>query len=172
MGNRKIEVVEYDCQWALHFEAEKVLLQSILPEGMIRIDHIGSTSVPGLMAKPIIDIMIEVTDITLLDNKEPEFVKLGYQARGENGIAGRRYFQKGGDQRTHHIHAFQQGSEHLLRHRAFKHYLTNNPLVAKQYAKVKMQAAQNCHHDNERYMSLKDPFIEVHEKLAIERFDG
>ncbi|MEN4708334.1 GrpB family protein, partial [Pantoea agglomerans] len=67
------------------------------------VHHIGSTSVPGLSAKPVIDMLLEVSDINELDKYHSAMAHAGYVARGENGIAGRRYFIKGGDQRSHQV---------------------------------------------------------------------
>ncbi len=167
MSNRKIEVLDYDKNWPAVFETEKALLLGIIRNLTIKIEHIGSTSVPNLAAKPIIDILVEVSDLNQLDTKDDDFRHLNYAVKGENGIAGRRYYQKGGDNRTHHIHAFQSGSPALCRHRAFKDYLIAHPDIADSYALIKKEAALSCQHDNELYMSLKNDFILKHEKLAV-----
>ncbi|MCW8880223.1 MAG: GrpB family protein [Kangiellaceae bacterium] len=92
---------------------------------------------------------------------------VGYLVKGENGIPGRRYFQKGGTQRTHHIHTFQTGDSNLIRHRAFKGYLIAHPEIINEYAKLKIDAARKCQNNSQIYMALKNDFIEEHEKLAI-----
>ncbi|MFD3262223.1 GrpB family protein [Paenibacillus lentus] len=79
----------------------------ILQDDLVNSFHIGSTSVPGLKAKPITDILLVVKDIGGLDTFSAQFENLGYEVMGEFGIKGRRYFRKGGDDRTHQIHAFQ-----------------------------------------------------------------
>jgi len=94
---RKIIVVPYDDRWPEMFEAESLLIKTLLG-GMVKdVHHIGSTSVPGLSAKPVIDILLEVSDLKELDKYHSAMAHAGYIARGENGIAGRRYFIKGGD---------------------------------------------------------------------------
>lgn len=163
---RKIEVVDYNPDWAFRFALEKRGLQQLLGSLAIRIEHIGSTSVPGLCAKPVLDIAIEVSDLTVLDSRREQFVKLGYLPKGENGIEGRRYFQKGGDQRSHHIHAFLSGNEHLLNHLVFKAYLIAHPDIALQYGDVKKNAASHCDHDSRVYMAMKNTFIQTHLELA------
>ena len=95
---------------------------------------------------------------------------LGYRAKGENGITGRRYFQKGGDQRSHHIHAFQSNDKHLIRHIAFKEYLIAHPQIASEYGSIKQSAAFKCQNDNMAYMAMKNNFIEKHGKLAVQWF--
>src|SRR5580698_1970268 len=88
---RTIEVVPYNPEWPQMFEAEAALIKKALGDNCIAIHHIGSTSIPGLSAKPIIDILPVVKDILKVDAKPIE--ALGYQAKGENGMAFRRYFQ-------------------------------------------------------------------------------
>lgn len=170
MSSRKIEVLNYSKEWAVIFETEKALLKAILGDVALSIEHIGSTAVPNLAAKPVIDILIEVADIHLLDTKTEGFQRLNYEVKGENGIVGRRYFQKGGVNRTHHIHAFQSGSPALCRHIAFRDYLIAYPAIANQYAAVKKEAAINCKNDSQLYMRLKNEFISKHEDLAVKWF--
>ncbi len=92
---RKLLVSLYDEQWIQLFMEEAEKLNFIFKNEIIDIYHIGSTSVPGLKAKPIIDIMPVVKDIHHVDSFNLEMQKIGYVAKGENGIAQRRYFQKG-----------------------------------------------------------------------------
>ena len=106
LNKRKVEVVEFQKDWVEKFDSEKRLLESIFHEPEVRIDHIGSTSAPGLAAKPIIDILIEVPDLAMVENKNSKLESSGYKVKGENGIEGRRYFQKGGIQRSHQVHVF------------------------------------------------------------------
>ncbi|WP_037384658.1 GrpB family protein, partial [Serratia sp. DD3] len=92
---RQVTIVAYDEQWPSLFEAESSLLQITLGKVISRIHHVGSTSVPELAAKPVIDILLEVVSLNELDNLNVEMVRAGYNARGENGISNRRYFTKG-----------------------------------------------------------------------------
>ena len=172
MSNRKVEVVEYSPNWATDFEQEKSKLANALGEIAINIEHIGSTSIVGLCAKPIIDILIEVSCLKAVDEKNSQLEQLVYRVRGENSITGRRYFDKGGDNRTHHVHVFLTGDENLIRHRAFKHYLVAHPNALKAYADIKKQAASNCNHDISAYMAMKNDFIQTHEKLAVKWFNS
>jgi GrpB-like predicted nucleotidyltransferase (UPF0157 family) len=102
-----------------------------------KIHHVGSTAVPGLAAKPIIDILIEVTGLEALDALHEDMKVIGYKPKGEFGIPGRRYYQKGGKQRTHQIHAFVTGDFNVTRHIAFRDYLRANSDVAREYGEVK-----------------------------------
>ena len=87
---RNIVVVPYDPQWQVLFEQEAEKIRSVLGDLLIEIHHIGSTSVPGLAAKPVIDMLPIVRDIALVDGLNPQFEAIGYEPMGENGITGRR----------------------------------------------------------------------------------
>ncbi|WP_431195822.1 GrpB family protein [Klebsiella pneumoniae] len=119
---RILTVVDYDEMWPALFENERTLLQMTLGKVISRIHHIGSTSVPGLSAKPVIDILIEVANLEELDSLNQAMEGVGYTVRGENGILNRRYFTKGGNQRSHHIHAFATGDAQIIKHLAFRDY--------------------------------------------------
>ncbi|NIF23966.1 GrpB family protein [Candidatus Pantoea multigeneris] len=165
---REIIVVPYDDKWPEMFEAESLLIRTLLGGVVKRVHHIGSTSVPGLSAKPVIDILLEVSDVNELDTYNSAMVRGGYVACGENGITGRRYFTKGGDQRSHHVHAFAVGDMQVSRYLAFRDYLKKNIDIAGQYAEVKHLAAflskNNAHH----YSELKVGFIEHHLRRVLD----
>ncbi|WP_455810531.1 GrpB family protein [Pseudomonas graminis] len=164
---RKIIVVPYDDRWPEMFEAESLLIKRLLGGMAKDVHHIGSTSVPGLSAKPVIDMLLEVSDINELDKYHSAMTQAGYVARGENGIAGRRYFIKGGDQRSHQVHAFAVGDMQVLRHLAFRDYLRRNKDIAEEYAEIKHAAALLSRNDTHRYSALKAKFIERHQQLAL-----
>lgn len=94
MDIRKVEVVDYNSQWKLMYQLEEKSLAQTLGNLAMEIHHIGSTSVEGLCAKPIIDILVVVADLVQLDLKTTAMKKLGYLVKGEFGIKGRRYFRK------------------------------------------------------------------------------
>jgi len=167
MNQRVISVVEYDSNWKTLFDKEQIKLSEVMAPNAVLIEHIGSTSIAGMAAKPIIDIMVEVSDIDAVTESVSGMEALGYLAKGENGIAGRRYFQKGGNQRSHHVHVFQSGDENLIRHRAFKEYVQSHTDVAKRYMDIKKAAVGICNNDINVYMALKNDFIHEHEKLAL-----
>lgn len=166
----KVIVVEYNPEWIKKFEIESELIQNQIGSVVNQIHHIGSTSVPGLMAKPVIDILLDVKSLDGLDKQASKLEQLGYEAMGEYGIPGRRYFRKGGYDRTHHIHAFKSGDANLVRHIAFRDYLRDNKEVATEYGKLKFSIVANCQDNIEHYSVQKDPFIKHHEALAIEWF--
>ncbi|NTX79643.1 GrpB family protein [Serratia proteamaculans] len=164
---RNVTIVAYDEQWPVLFEAESSLLQVTLGKVISRIHHIGSTSVPGLAAKPVIDILLEVTGLNELDSLNAEMECAEYTVRGENGISNRRYFTKGGDQRSHQVHAFAVGDMQIVKHLAFRDYLIKSKNAAGQYAKIKYAAALASKNDTYRYSALKADFIENHLRLAL-----
>jgi GrpB-like predicted nucleotidyltransferase (UPF0157 family) len=164
---RTIEVVDYDPAWPSLFEAERNLLCETLGDVVVEIYHIGSTAVPGLAAKPIIDINLVVTDLQVLDELTGKMASIGYVAKGEFGIPGRRYFQKGGDRRTHQLHAFPQDDPNTVRHLAFRDYLRANPKVAEEYAMLKKDIAATCNNDIDRYCDGKDAYVKRIEATAI-----
>jgi len=118
---------------------------------LLNITHIGSTAVEGLAAKPIIDILIEVSSLQALDANNDAMASLCYVAKGENGIADRRYFQKGGINRTHHVHAFLTADPNITRHIAFKEYLMTHKVIAQQYGTLKRSSAKLCNNDINDY---------------------
>ncbi|WP_315312328.1 GrpB family protein [Pantoea vagans] len=163
---RTVIVVPYDDKWPEMFEAESLLIKTLLDGVAKDIHHIGSTSVPGLSAKPIIDILLEVSDINELDRYNCVMAHAGYVIRGENGISGRRYFIKGGEQRSHQVHAFASGDIQVLRHLIFRDYLRKNTPIAEMYAELKHSAALLSRNDAHRYSALKANFIAHHLRLA------
>ncbi len=164
---RVIEVVPYSSSWAELYRAEKNAVEEALGSGTVTLHHIGSTAVAGLAAKPIIDLLLEVDQLQWLDGQAQRFARMGYESLGEYGIPGRRYYQKGGDQRTFQLHAFVRGSEHVVRHLAFRDYLREHAKVCAEYQRVKRAAAAACDNDIDRYCQAKDGFVKHHEALAL-----
>jgi len=140
---RVVIVTDYNSQWPDMFEVEVDKIRKIFGEELIVVHHIGSTSVPGLKAKPIIDIMPLVRDIKVVDKFNDKMIALGYETMGEFGIPERRFFQKGGDKRTHHIHVFEYGSIGAERHLAFRDFLRQHEDYAKNYGMLKARNG-NC----------------------------
>lgn len=135
---------------------------------LMLLTHIGSTAVKGLAAKSIIDIMPVVTNISLVDKHNKEFVAIGYECMGEFGIEGRRYFRKGGDNRTHQIHIFEQSNhKDINRHIAVRDFLRTHPDIALEYGELKMELAYRFSEDIEGYCTGKDAFVKQLEKDAL-----
>jgi len=163
-------VIPHDPQWKVLFIQEFAALREALGNQVISIHHIGSTSIPDILAKPIIDILIEVDSLDGLDNSNASMHSLGYEVMGEFGIETRRYFRKSNSKgvRTHHIHAFETDSTHLERHLAFRDFLIAHPAKAQEYSQLKAEllAQQSC--TVETYIEDKNPFIKQTEAQAVD----
>jgi GrpB-like predicted nucleotidyltransferase (UPF0157 family) len=162
----------YDPEWprAAERHAERLL---VLGPCLICVHHIGSTSVPGLAAKPIIDLMPLVTDLAHLDRQRQSVEALGYDWRGEYGISGRRYctLSDPAGIRVAHFHFFRADSPQAKRHIAFRDYLRAHRDVAEAYENEKRRA-QRLHPDNARgYSDEKDAWIRNTEAKALIWFD-
>ena len=165
---RKIEVVDYRPEWAAMFKEEAKKIKKTLGKNCIGIYHIGSTSVKGIASKPIIDIMPVVKYLSLVDAHNKEFEALGYECRGEFGIPGRRFYAKGGDNRTHHIHIFEQSNQtDIQRHIAVRDYLNSHPDTAAEYAALKKKLAAEFPFDNDGYCDGKEEYMKSLEKKAL-----
>ena len=163
-----IRVVPYDPFWEAAYDNEAQKISSILKDVLVDIYHIGSTAVKGLHAKSIIDIMPVVTNISLVDKYNEEFVAIGYECMGEFGIEGRRYFRKGGDNRTHQVHIFEQSNrKDIDRHIAVRDFLRAHPDIALEYGELKMKQAYRFPEDIEGYCAGKDAFVKQLEKDAL-----
>jgi len=157
---RNIVVVPYNPDWPEQFRREAAKIAIIFGPELISIHHIGSTSVSGLNAKPIIDLMPVVRDIEKVTMFNPAMIELGYEPKGEFDILGRRYFAKGGDDhRTHHVHTYAPDNPEVKRHLDFRDYLMAHPAEAQFYASLKAELAQQFPHDTFGYMAGKDSFI-------------
>lgn len=166
-----ITVVDYNPDWPRKFQAEREAIASILKDNCIALHHIGSTAVPGLAAKPIIDIMGVVLSLEKVDEVSEEFVQIGYEYMGEFGIAGRRYLRKGGDERTHQLHIFQEGDQkNIDRHLAFRNYLRAHPEAREEYARLKKELARQFPRDIDGYCEGKEDFVRRMEEKALARY--
>lgn len=171
--SRHIIVTDYNPLWAKKYEEESLLIKGILSDNCIAIYHIGSTSVPGLAAKPIIDIMVIVRSHKKVDDLADEFIKIGYDYLGEYGIAARRFLRKGGNEPTHHIHIFQaEDWNNIGRHLAFCDYMRTHEKDRDEYARIKIALAQKYPYNIEGYCDGKENFVREIEKIAFNQFDG
>jgi GrpB-like predicted nucleotidyltransferase (UPF0157 family) len=164
----QVTVVAHDPTWKSKFDEEADHIARALGDIFIFQHHIGSTAIPAIFAKPIIDILLEVGDIFRLDDKRAAMEQLGYEAMGEFGIPGRRYFRKENASgiRTHHVHAFQADSPEIKRHLAFRDYMIAHPVIAQTYGTLKLRLAREHPDDIEAYMDGKDSYIKEHEAKA------
>jgi GrpB-like predicted nucleotidyltransferase (UPF0157 family) len=164
-----IRVVAPDPTWRAKFEGEADQIAGVLGGVVTAIHHIGSTSIPGIFAKPVIDIVLEVVDVNALDGISDGMEFLGYEGMGEFGIKGRRYFRRDDllGARTHQVHAFVRGDPQVQRHLAFRDYLIAHPEIAAAYSTLKRELADQHPDDMEAHMDGKDPFIKEQEAKAL-----
>ncbi|MDE6474090.1 MAG: GNAT family N-acetyltransferase [Clostridia bacterium] len=168
-----ITVQKFNTAWERQFVEEKELIKSILKDNLVEIYHIGSTAVKGLSAKPIIDMMPAVFDLSKVDLIANKFEQAGYEYMGEFGIKGRRYLRKGGDERTHQIHIFQKDdASNIKRHLAVRDYLREHFDEAQRYGKLKESLALQFQYDIEGYCDGKEEFMQSLEQLAMEWYDN
>ena len=170
---QQITVLDYDPEWPLKYNKERDHIIEILKDNCISIYHIGSTSVPGLAAKPVIDIMAVVRSLERTDLAAEKFSDLGYEYLGEFGIAGRRYLRKGGDERTHQLHIFQTDDwKNIQRHLAFRDYMRIHKKERDAYAKLKKDLARKFPYDIDGYCDGKENFVREVEERALSQYDG
>ena len=166
---RKVAVVPHNVLWRDAFEAEAKYVAAALGENVVAIHHIGSTAISNIYAKPVIDLLVEVRDITEVAGQSSAMESLGYEVMGEYGISGRRYFRKDNQEgiRTHQIHAFEAGSAEAERHLAFRDYMIAHPGDAQRYSELKRKLAEEHPQSMDGYMDGKDGFIrEIDQKAA------
>lgn len=165
---RKIVVVPHENHWSEKFQMEAKRLKSAMPE-TVKIYHIGSTSVPGLAAKPIIDMIMEVENIERVDGWNERFIELGYIVKGENGISRRRYFIRGTEEkRSYHLHVFEKGNPEIVRHLAFRDYMMAHCEEAEAYATLKKELAEKYTYDGALYTEGKNEFVRNVDEKAKE----
>lgn len=164
---RKIIVVPHDPIWPVRFRQEADWLSSIFGHEIVAIHHFGSTSIPDIYAKPIIDILVEVRDLDRIDMANESMIRLGYIPKGDFGIPGRRFFIKGDEEnRTHHIHFYLAGHPEVKRHLDFRDFILSHPDSAKAYSQLKIELAGQFPEDINGYNTGKDQFIKEIDRQA------
>lgn len=164
MATLPIVLVPYDSDWPRRFESERILLARVFADAAGSIEHVGSTAVPGLGAKPVIDIMVGVSALAEVESRIPELERHGYEyvREYEAQLSERRYFRKPGvGSRTHHLHAVVRGSAFWRRQLLFRDYLRAHPGAASAYFELKQRLASRHRTDPAAYSEGKSPFVEA-----------
>lgn len=170
---KRVIVVPYNEQWKKDFDTIKQYLLTALKDTIIGIEHIGSTSVDGLYAKPIIDIDVVIKDYSVFDTVVEKLATLGYIHEGNLGIKDREAFDYKADVDLpkHHLYVCPEFSAELRRHIAFRDYLRNNPEAVLKYSKVKEEGARLFPDSIDDYIAYKSPCIEeIYKKCKILHF--
>jgi D-alanyl-D-alanine dipeptidase len=170
----KLIVTPYDPAWPDRFLEIRALLAGALGELALGIEHVGSTSVPGLASKPILDI-----DVVIREGALPKVIEaletLGFEHQGDLGVDGREAFKAKGEDAAckawaaHHLYVCVEGTAELLRHLAFRDHLRANPIAASRYAELKTELAAKYPWDRLRYNDAKEPFVKEILDLGVRR---
>jgi GrpB-like predicted nucleotidyltransferase (UPF0157 family) len=165
-----IEIHDYDPGWPARFEAERAALLAAVGGALADLEHVGSTAVPGLAAKPIIDILAGVASLADAERCIAPLAALGYAyvPAYEAAVPERRYFRKPG----FHLHMVELGGPFWDRHLLFRDYLRAHPKQALHYQQLKRVLAARCGDDPEAYTRGKGGFVQVIEELARSERDG
>jgi len=158
MENEEIRVVEHDPAWGKKYRREAALLEPVFSKGDCEIEHIGSTAVDGLAAKPIIDIAIRIPTVADIPNMILPLAALGYQYEGEFGLPGRHFFTRG-KPREYHLHIVDDTTDHWERWITFRDLLRRDPGVREEYLALKLGLADRFRAEREKYTAGKANFI-------------
>ncbi|WP_166246446.1 GrpB family protein [Paenibacillus turpanensis] len=158
----QVTISEYDPLWVKEYETEKVKIVKELDDILLGIEHIGSTSIPGLAAKPIIDIMAGVRSLEdITDIYKERLQNIGYEFVEHAHLPQRRFFRRGAwGAGTHHLHIYEYKQNHWNKNLFFKEYLINHPEILKEYCNLKKQLERRYKNDRVAYTKAKEPFIE------------
>ena len=162
MKTKKVIVLPYDKTWKIAFEEIKKEIEGAIGDLVIGIEHVGSTSVVGLSAKPCIDIDVVIKDYSIFDAVVSRLEAIGYRHEGNLGIKDREAFKYSDKPhlQKHHLYVCPQYSEELHRHITFRDYLRRTPEAVKKYGETKETAAKLFPDDIDKYMEYKSPCIE------------
>lgn len=162
MRTAKVVVLPYDRTWKSDFEEIKTEIENVIGDFIIGIEHVGSTSVEGMSAKPCIDLDVIIKDYSVFDTVVSKLKTIGYIHEGNLGIKDREAFKYSDKPhlKTHHLYVCPQYSEELHRHMSFRDYLRSHPEAVRKYSSVKETAAKLFPEDIDKYIEYKSPCIE------------
>lgn len=162
MRTAKVVVLPYDRTWKSDFEEIKTEIENVVGDFIIGIEHVGSTSVEGMSAKPCIDLDVIIKDYSVFDTVVSKLKTIGYIHEGDLGIKDREAFKYSDKPhlKTHHLYVCPQYSEELHRHMSFRDYLRSHPEAVRKYSSVKETAARMFPEDIDKYIEYKSPCIE------------
>jgi len=161
-----VRLVEYDCRWPALFAAETQRIREHCHTLPLTLEHIGGTSIPGMCAKPVLDIAAGRPRDVRIARYVAAFERAGYEYRGERGVAGRHYFRRG-QPRSYHLHLVEEASPLWRDYLAFRDYLRSNAEAARQFATLKRALAARFPDDREGYLIAKSSQVEEILSLAL-----
>ena len=160
LKHNSISLMPHTFLWQELFDVERRAFHKLGHKQILDIQHIGSTAIPSIPAKPIVDIAISVKNFEKAKALVPLFESLGYTFKGENEIPGRHYFVKNiGGARTHHLHVFEQNNPNLAMHLLFRDTLRKNPELAQEYARLKLRLWRTCLDNRHAYQEGKKAYF-------------
>lgn len=170
MRTKRVIVVPYDYKWNDEFQKIRLYLEKTLKNNIIAIEHVGSTSVEGLSAKPIIDIDVVIKNYDYFEDVKSRLESLGYHHEGDLGIKNREAFKytEKKEFMTHHLYVCTQNSGELKRHIAFRDYLRKHKGDRDKYSEIKLLASKKYPSDIDSYIEFKSPIItEIYKKCGL-----
>ncbi|MFK0298358.1 GrpB family protein [Brevundimonas sp. NPDC090276] len=170
MKPASVRLVPHDPLWSEQARAEALALAAALGSNLLTVHHIGSTAIPGIVAKPVIDLMPVVASLAAFDRQRQAMESLGYRWRGEGGLADRRYCTRSNPatgRRLIQAHAYEDGGAAIARHLAFRDYLREHPDIAATYQGEKMRCRDLCPADKSAYSDCKADWIRRIEAEAL-----
>lgn len=170
---RTIEIMPYNTEWKTEFKKIKMMIESYIGDLILRIEHVGSTSVEGLAAKPIIDIDVVIDSYDILPNIIQRLEKVGFQHQGNLGIEGREAFQRiyKDNFMKYHLYVCPKDGKGYLEHVALRDYLSANESARKEYEELKYQLAEHYRHDIDSYCEGKTDFVKKILNQAIYKYN-
>ncbi len=156
---RPVVIEDYNPAWVARFEVLRDQFRAALGEIAIAIEHVGSTAVPHLAAKPIIDVDVVIESRAKLADAIARLAQIGYRHEGDLGIADRQAFAPPSEPIDHHLYVCSAQSSELRRHRVFRDFLRTHAADARAYAELKRQAADRFRNDREGYAQAKTDFV-------------
>jgi GrpB-like predicted nucleotidyltransferase (UPF0157 family) len=160
LKRKKVKLIFYKQAWKKLYKKEEKLLLNVLGKDILDIRHVGSTSVPGVKSKPIIDIAIGISSLKIGKKFISPLKKLGYEYGGNAGVKGRLFFAKGNRRnRTHYLHVEKLNSRNWKNHIIFRNYLRRHKKAVREYNKLKETLAKEFKNDRDQYTAKKDYFI-------------
>ncbi|MEG1149933.1 MAG: GrpB family protein [Bacilli bacterium] len=168
-----VQLEDYNSNWKNDYEKEEKLLKEVLKDKIVEIHHIGSTSIVGLKAKPIIDILIVIKKFDEINEIENLLKEYDYENRGQQGIDDRYFFAKGPDDaRSHYIHFTVPNSNTYFNQVYFKRYLIDHPEYIDKYCDLKQELAKKYANERKKYTESKNEFITNVINLAKEEYNN
>lgn len=159
----QVHIVEYDYCWPARFEEERARIERVIVRWLVEIEHVGSTAVPGLDAKPVIDVMVGLESMPDADRCVEPLIRLGYSYWQEGAEPHHRLFAKfvdaGWTARTHNLHLVEARGWYWKERLLFRDYLRADPAMALEYAWLKHELAQRFRDDREAYTAAKAKFV-------------